>query len=83
MNLLKNKKNKYEIYCDIFFSSEIIKKDAKNNLINSYDHITHLIIHCFLHINGYDHKKNSEFVKMKKIEEKILMKLGIKSPYLL
>ena len=83
VKLLKNASNKDEIYCDIFFSAEIIKKDARKNLTNFYNHVTHLIIHCFLHVNGYDHKKNSEFIKMKNLEEKILMKLHIKSPYVL
>ena len=72
-----------EVYCDIFFSAETIKKDAKKNLINFYDHITHLIVHCFLHVKGYDHKKKSDFLKMKILEEKILMKLNIKSPYII
>ena len=83
VNFLKNNKNEDEAYCDIFFSAETIKKDAKNNFINFYDHIAHLIIHCFLHVNGYDHKKNSDFAKMKKLEEKILMKFNIKNPYVL
>ena len=83
VNFIKNNKNKNETYCDIFFSAETIKKDAKKNLINFYDHLTHLIIHCFLHVNGYDHKKESEFMKMKKLEEKILMNFDIKSPYLI
>ncbi len=80
---LKNKKSNNEAYCDIFFSGEMIKKEANKNFINFYDHLTHLIIHCFLHVNGYDHKKKSDFVKMKKLEEKILMKCNIKSPYIL
>jgi probable rRNA maturation factor len=83
VKLIQNTKNKYEAYCDIFFSAETIKNDSKKNLINFYDHITHLIIHCFLHVNGYDHKNNSDFIKMKSLEEKILKKLNIKSPYLL
>ena len=83
VNFINNNKNENEAYCDIFFSAETIKKDAKKNLINFYDHITHLIIHCFLHINGYDHKKKSDFIKMKKLEEKILIQFNIESPYLL
>ena len=83
VKLLKNNKAKNNVYCDIFFAAEIIKKDAKKSLINFYDHVTHLIIHCFLHVNGYDHKNNSDFLKMKDLEEKILMKLEIKSPYVL
>ena len=81
VNFIKNNKNENETYCDIFFSAETIKKDAKNNLLNFYDHITHLIIHCFLHVNGYDHKKKSQFMKMKELEEKILLYFDIESPY--
>ena len=83
VNYVKIHKKEEHAYCDIFFSAETIKRDARINLTNFYDHITHLIIHCFLHVNGYDHKKKSDFVKMKKLEEKILMKCNIKSPYIL
>ena len=82
VNSIKNNKNIEEIYCDIFFSAETIKKDAKKNIIDFYDHITHLIIHCFLHVNGYDHKKEIDFIKMKNLEEKILMQFDLESPYL-
>ena len=82
VNPIKNNKNVNETYCDIFFSSETIKKDAKKNTVNFYDHMTHLMIHCFLHINGYDHKKETDFIKMKSLEEKILIKCDVESPYL-
>ena len=82
VNFIKNNKNINEIYCDIFFSAETIKKDAKKNIINFYDHITHLMIHCFLHVNGYDHITETDFIKMKNLEEKILMKCDLESPYL-
>ena len=39
------------------------------------------MIHSFLHVNGYDHKKETDFLKMKNVEEKILMQFDIKSPY--
>ena len=82
VNSIKNNKNINETYCDIFFAAETINKDAKKNIINFYDHITHLMIHCFLHVNGYDHKKETDFIKMKNLEEKILMKFDVQSPYL-
>ena len=82
VNSIKNNKNVNETYCDIFFSAETIKKDAKKNIINFYDHITHLMIHCFLHVNGYDHQKEIDFIEMKNLEEKILMKFDLGSPYL-
>lgn len=76
------KKNKIKKVCDIFFSAEIIKKDADNNDINFYDHMTHLCIHSFLHINGFMHYKLDDFKRMKKIEIKILKKIGISNPYI-
>ena len=82
VNSIKNNNNINETYCDIFFSAETIKKDSKKNIINFYDHITHLMIHCFLHVNGYDHKKETDFIKMKNLEEKILMNFDVESPYL-
>ena len=82
INSVKTNKNVNETYCDIFFSAETVKKDANKNIIKFYDHITHLMIHCFLHVNGYDHNKETDFIKMKNLEEKILNQLNIESPYL-
>ena len=70
-------------YCDIFFSAETINLDSKKNKINFYDHFTHLLIHSFLHINGYMHKRVKDFTKMQKTEIEILNKMGLQNPYLL
>ena len=72
---------KKEKHCDIIFSIERITQDSKNNNIDFYNHITHLIIHSFLHINNFIHYKLKDFFIMKKIETKILKKLGIQNPY--
>ena len=80
---IKIKKNQQYKICDIFLSAEVIKKDAKEKKTSFYDHLTHVIVHSFLHINGYDHKKNIDFNKMKKAEIIILQKLGINNPYLI
>ena len=63
--------------CDIFISAEIIKKDAKRNNTTFYDHFTHILIHSFLHINGFNHIKNKDYYQMNKKEVLILKKLGI------
>ena len=70
-------------YCDIFFSAETIKLDSKKNKISFYDHFTHLLVHSFLHINGYMHKRAKDFIKMQKAEIEILNKIGLQNPYLL
>jgi len=76
-----NKYLKRNTYCDIFFSAETMQKDAKKNNVNFYDHFTHLLVHSFLHVNGYKHDNINSFKIMKKIEIKILKKLGINNPY--
>ena len=70
-------------YCDIFFSAETIKLDSKKNKISFYDHFTHLLVHSFLHINGYMHKREKDFIKMQKTEIEILNKIGLQNPYFL
>ena len=72
---------KEEKYCDIIFSIETILYDAKNNNINFYNHLTHLIIHSFLHINDYVHNKIKDYLVMKNIEINVLKQLGINNPY--
>ena len=69
------------LYCDIFFSIDTIEKFIHTNKISLYEHFNHLLIHSFLHINGYNHKKNLDFIKMKKEEIKILGSFGINNPY--
>ena len=78
----KTKFNKKK-YCDIFFCAEIIDNYAKRNKIDFYEHFTHLLVHSFLHINGYLHKKKVDFQRMKKIEIIILERLGLQNPYII
>ena len=65
-----------------FLTKDLAISYAKKNNINFYNHLTHLLIHSFLHINGYVHNKIIDFNKMKKIEIKVLNKVGIGNPYL-
>jgi len=78
---IKNNDYNKDILCDIFFSAETIGRDAANNDTKFYDHFTHLLVHSFLHVKGFNHKKIKDFGIMKKIEIKILKNLGISNPY--
>ncbi len=69
-------------YCDIFFSIDIIEEYIKKNKLTLYEHFNHLLVHSILHINGYDHKNQLQFKKMKSEEIKILKKMGIDNPYI-
>ena len=76
---MKNKKE--DRHCDVVFSMETILYDVKKNNINFYNHLTHLIIHSFLHINDFLHNSIKDSLIMKNIEINILKKLGITNPY--
>ena len=76
---MKNKKE--DRHCDVILSIETILNDAKKNNINFYNHLTHLIIHSFLHINDFLHNNIGDYLIMKNTEIKILKKLGIANPY--
>ena len=55
---------------DIAISYEIIKSRAlKNNFQSEFDKAW---VHGFLHLIGFDHIKNKDYFKMKKIEKRIL-----------
>ena len=75
----KNKKK--EKHCDIVLSIDTIKKDVEKNDIEFYNHLTHLIIHSFLHINDYVHNRIKDYIVMKNLEISVLKKLQIKNPY--
>lgn len=79
---INTKKQKKQKICDIFLSAEMIKKDSQRNKNNFYNHMAHLLVHSFLHINGFLHNKIKDFELMKEKEITILKKIGINNPYL-
>ena len=55
---------------DLAISFEIInKRSKKTNFFNEFDKIW---VHGYLHLIGYDHKKNKEYKKMHNKEKLIL-----------
>ena len=67
-NKINYKKNIY--LGDIAISYEIINKRSKNS--NFFIEFDKMWIHGYLHLLGYDHKKDIDHKKMKKVEDKIL-----------
>ena len=66
---------------DILLSYEKIKADAENQGKGFEDHLTHLIVHGFLHLLGYDHQSPEEAEEMEQKEITILNELGVQNPY--
>ena len=55
---------------DIAISYQFVKKRSK--ITNFNLEFDKLWLHGYLHLLGYDHKKNKDFIKMQKVEIKIL-----------
>ncbi len=66
---------------DIILGLETVENEAKNNQLAFSDHLTHLVVHGFVHILGYDHQNDKEADQMESMEIKILNNLKIANPY--
>ncbi|WDR01852.1 rRNA maturation RNase YbeY [Devosia algicola] len=66
---------------DIVLARETLEREAAEQGISFDHHFTHLIVHGFLHILGYDHIDAQEALEMEGLETKILASLGIGDPY--
>ena len=65
------KKNTY--LGDIIISYNYLNKPRSQNLKSFKEKVTKLFIHGFLHLLGFDHKKNKDYSKMLK-QENLLFK---------
>jgi probable rRNA maturation factor len=66
---------------DIVLACETIASEAAEQGKHRDDHLTHLIVHGFLHLLGFDHQNEVEAVEMEALETDILGDLGIADPY--
>jgi probable rRNA maturation factor len=68
---------------DIVIARETVEREAVEEQKLFDHHLTHLIVHGFLHLLGYDHIVESEAEEMEDLERKILARLAIPDPYAL
>ena len=67
-----NKKIGRKLYLgDIIISYQFINKPKFSNNLVFKKKLVRIFIHGFLHLLGYDHKKNKDYVKMNSEENKI------------
>ncbi len=66
---------------DVVLAAETVRHEAEVQELALNDHLTHLIIHGFLHLIGHDHEDDSEALVMEGLETAILGDLGIADPY--
>jgi len=66
---------------DIVIAFETASREASEEGKLLHDHLTHLLVHGFLHLIGHDHVEASEAEAMEALERAILARLGIDDPY--
>jgi probable rRNA maturation factor len=66
---------------DIILARETLEREAAEQGVSVEDHFTHLVVHGFLHLLGYDHMDDDEALAMEGLETQILASLGVADPY--
>jgi probable rRNA maturation factor len=66
---------------DIAIAYETTRREADDEQKQFDHHLSHLAVHGFLHLIGYDHEKDQDAETMEALETEILMQLGIPDPY--
>jgi probable rRNA maturation factor len=66
---------------DIILARETLVREAGEQGVSFEDHFTHLVVHGFLHLLGYDHIDDDEALVMESLETQILAGLGVADPY--
>lgn len=66
---------------DIILAYETIEREAGENEKNFNAHLSHLIVHGYLHLFGFDHIGDEEAKHMELTETRILASIGLSNPY--
>ena len=66
---------------DVILARETLEREAAEQGVSFEDHFTHLVVHGFLHLLGYDHMDDDEALAMESLETQILASLGVADPY--
>jgi probable rRNA maturation factor len=66
---------------DIVLAEETVSREAELADKPLDHHITHLIVHGFLHLVGHDHENEAEAGIMEELERRALARLAIPDPY--
>ncbi|WP_394693344.1 rRNA maturation RNase YbeY [Hyphobacterium sp.] len=66
---------------DIALGQETVFREAQEKSIPVIHHIAHLVVHGFLHLQGYDHQTEAEAEQMESLEREALQNIDIADPY--
>lgn len=66
---------------DIAIACETLMREAAEGGKTASAHLSHLVVHGFLHLLGHDHETDDEAERMEHLEREILARMGVTDPY--
>jgi probable rRNA maturation factor len=66
---------------DIVIAYETLLREAAETGKPVSAHLSHLVVHGFLHLLGYDHEIDNDAERMERLERDILARIGVADPY--
>jgi probable rRNA maturation factor len=66
---------------DIVIAYETLKRESDDEDRDFLHHLTHLTVHGYLHLIGYDHQTEAEAVAMEALESKIMTHMQLPDPW--
>lgn len=66
---------------DIAIAYETVDRESRDEHKALAHHVSHMIVHGFLHLLGYDHEVEADAEAMEGAERGALLRLGIADPY--
>lgn len=66
---------------EIIIAFETVAREAADEGKPFAAHLTHLVVHGYLHLVGYDHIDDEQAEDMEQMEREILFALGVADPY--
>lgn len=66
---------------DLVLAGETVAREANAGKVSLSAHTTHLIVHGFLHLLGYDHQTDDDAAEMEALEIDAMTRLGLRNPY--
>ena len=66
---------------DLVLCAPVIRREAREQGKTLAAHCAHLTVHGMLHLQGYDHQRDSDARTMERLETVILARLGYPDPY--
>jgi probable rRNA maturation factor len=71
------------LYGDVVICAPVVAREAREQGKDLLAHYAHLTLHAALHLQGYNHEKQRDAVKMEARETALMIKLRYPAPYLI